>query len=276
MKNEKKGFKITTLGSGAPPQNLNRSAPSTLVQYSDKHFLVDAGYGASNQLLKAGINPREIKNVLFTHLHTDHTLDYGYFLIVGWHDGRRELNLVGPPSTKKIHDLYIEMYEKDITYRAKLGISLKGIKEDVNILEIDGSDEFELDGVKISTLHVPHTAYTLAYKFEAEGKKLVVSGDLMYNEAFIEFAKASDILVLDANQANSKFLQERGPNFVANLEKSHATIPQIAELAEKANAKKIVLTHLTPGAYIGELVKTVCNIYNGEIEVAEDLLEVCD
>lgn len=265
---------MITVGSGAPPQDTERMSPCTLVQYKNKYFVVDLGYGASKRLFEAGVNPENIKNVLFTHLHADHSLDYGYFMIMGWHDGRSELHVTGPKGTIQMHHAYTTMYEGDIMYRANLGISLKGVMENVEFVEIEGGESFELDGVKISTIHVPHTAYTVAYKFEADGKTVVVSGDLMYHEPFVEFAQNADMIVFDANQANSTFLQDRGPKFVANLNKSHATMPQIAQMAEQAQAKAIILTHLTPGLFVGEMVRTVAKQYSGEIIVAEDLMAV--
>ncbi len=56
------------------------------------------------------------------------------------------------------------MYEGDITYRANLGISLKGIREDVQFTEVAGGESFEVDGVQISTINVPHTRNGKLYK----------------------------------------------------------------------------------------------------------------
>ena len=263
---------MITVGSGAPPLDIERVSPCTMVQYKDKYFAVDLGYGASRRMAEGGILPSCVKNVLFTHLHADHSLDYGYFLIMGWHDGRSKLCVAGPEGLKEMHDAYAQMYHGDITYRANLGISLKGIKEDVEFHIVSGGEQFELDGVQISTLHVPHTAYTVSYKFEADGKSVIVAGDMMYSDAFISFARDADMVVLDANQANSTFLQERGPSFVANLDKSHARIPEIGRMADAAGVKSIVLTHLTPGTFIGEMVQEIAPHYHGEIIVARDLL----
>ncbi len=268
------GFRIITVGSGSPPIDIDRVSPCTLVQYNDIFFAVDLGYGASRRMFEGGINYADISNVLFTHLHADHALDYGYFLIMGWHDGRKKLNIIGPDGTKAMHESYCKMFEKDISYRAKLGISLKGILDDVAMNEIKGSEIFELDGVKISTINVPHTAYTVAYKFEAGSKRVVVTGDMLYNEPVIDFMRDADMVVFDANQANSTFLQERGPNFVANLNKSHAKISEVATMARNANVKSMVLTHLTPGTFIGELVQQISKVYDGEIIVAHDMLSV--
>ena len=270
------GFKVTTLGTGTPGQDLRKSAPCTMVQYKDKYFVCDLGGGATNQMLKAGINPPSVVNVMFTHLHIDHAADYPYFLIVGQHDGRKGLNVVGPPKVREFHNATIKnLYGEFIDYtRNVLGIDMSGVDENVIIRPIEDADEFELDGVKVSTMKVPHTIHTLAYKFEAGGQRIVVSGDLLYYEPFIEFAMDSDILVIDAGLAPSSHMAKMNPEFEANITKSHLTITEVAEVARKSRTKKLVLTHLCRGVYIGETIKRVAGIYDGEIVIAFDLLEM--
>ena len=269
------GFKVTILGSGSPGQDLRKSSPSTMVQFKDKYFVCDLGNGATNQMLKAGIDPTKVVNVLFTHLHADHSADYPFFLIIGQHDGRKQVNLVGPPKVKHFHEIVVnELYGEYVRYFESLGLNMDGLTTNINIRPIEDKDQFEMDGVKISTMHVPHTIHTLAYKFEAGGQRVVVSGDLMYTDAFVEFAMDADILVMDANQTPAWHMASMHPDFEKRLEKSHIKIPELAEVAKKTNAKKLVLTHLTRGTYFGELVKKVCKIYDGEIVLALDLLEI--
>lgn len=268
------GFRVITIGTGSPSLDLERVSPCTMVQYKDTCFAVDLGYGASRRMMELGMPPATVKHVLFTHLHSDHSLDYGYFVVAGWTMGRRELHTVGPKGIIEMHDAYTKMYDSDIMYRANLGNSLSGIKEDVDFREVVGGETFEMNGVKISTLEVPHTAFTVAYKFEADGKSVVVSGDLMYHQPFEDFARGADMVVLDANQANSVFIENKPASFVANLEKSHATVEGIATMAKNAEAKAVILTHMTPNTYVGELVTTFSSIYKGEIIPAFDLMAV--
>jgi len=269
------GFKVTTLGSGSPGQDLRKSSPCTMVQYKEHYFVCDLGNGATNQMLNAGINPPSVMNVFLTHLHADHSADYPFFLIIGHHDGRKRLNLVGPPRVKHFHDTIVnELYGDYVRYFEKVGFDMDGLKTNINIRPIEDRDEFEMDGVKISTIHVPHTIHTLAYKFEADGQRVVVSGDLLYFEPFIEFAMDADILVMDANQTPAWHLASMHADFEKRLETSHIKIEELAEVAKKTNAKKLVLTHLTRGTYLGDLVKRVCKIYDGEIVLAHDFLEI--
>lgn len=269
------GFKVITIGSGSPGQDLRKLSPCTLVQYKDKYFACDLGNGAMNKMLECGIDPTKVRNVCFTHLHADHSADYPYFLIIGWHDGRNELNLFGPPKTQRFHDIVVdELYGDYVKYLNMLGLNLDGLKTNVNIREIEDVDKFEKDGVTISTLHVPHTAYTIAYKFEAGGERVVVSGDMTYFEPFIEFAKDADILVMDANQTPAWHLESMGAGFAKNLEKSHIRIPELAQMAEKARVKKLVLTHMTRGTYLAQLVQQISAGYTGDIALAFDGQEI--
>lgn len=167
-----------------------------------------------------------------------------------------------------------ELYKDYVDYLTMLGLNLDGLKTNVGVREIEDVDRFSVEGVTVSTLHVPHTAYTIAYRFEAGGQKVVVSGDMTYFEPFIDFCKDADILVMDANQTPAWHLESMGASFAKNLEKAHIRIPELAETAQKAGVKKLVLTHLTRGTYIGELVREVAAIYTGEIVVAFDGLEI--
>ena len=68
---------------------------------------------------------------------------------------RPELNLIGTKGTQKLYDFSIDFYKEDIQYRIDAGFTTpQGIIENVEINEVKGGEEIELDGVKISTIHV--------------------------------------------------------------------------------------------------------------------------
>lgn len=288
---EAPGFRIITVGTGTPTIEKERICPSTLIQYKDKFFPVDMGTGALRSMTAMGLSPGAIKQVLFTHLHSDHSLDYGALLISGWHHGRKALTTVGPKGIEKIYRLYMEMYEKDIAYRVELNSSDEGILSNMEFREVAGGEVFELDGLKISTLFVPHTAYTVAYKFEADGKCVVVTGDMTYSPDMAEFAKNADVMVMDANMADLVGHAPGGPGpggpggrpgtpgspggpnpkkFLEVILKSHATMEQVAQMAHEAQAKSIILTHMTVHCPVVKAVAAVGEIYKGNIFAAYD------
>jgi ribonuclease BN (tRNA processing enzyme) len=244
------GFVVTIIGSGNPLLSSRRGGPSTLVQYRDKRFLVDCGPGAIAGLLKLDIEPGKIRNMLFTHHHADHNADYWSFAIGGWGNpgGRRELNLVGPSGTKTLHQITLDFYKTDLDYRIDVvGFPDDGLRSNVNIKELMGNSEsFELDGVRITTLLVPHTIETYAYRFDAGGQAVVISGDLTYTPRFAPFAKGADIIVFDG-QMSVDFTNLRPIAAMMarhNLLKSHISNPEIAKLAAETSPGKFILSHL--------------------------------
>ena len=48
-------FRVTLLGTGAPPPTINRFGPSTLVEVGPEKFLFDAGRGALQRLYQLGL-----------------------------------------------------------------------------------------------------------------------------------------------------------------------------------------------------------------------------
>ena len=275
------GFVVTIVGSGNPLFSPQRAGPSTLVQYRDKQFLVDCGSGAMASLLKLDIDPGKIKNMLFTHHHADHNADYWSFAIGGWGNpgGRRELNLVGPIGTKKLHQITLDFYKTDLDYRTKVvGFPENGMRSKVHIRELNGHGEsFELDGVRITTLAVPHTIETYAYRFDAGGQSVVISGDLTYTPTFAPFAKGADIIVFDG-QMSVEFSDL--PPIAAmmarrNLLKSHISNPEIAKVAADAAPRKFVLSHLCGTMDLPGNTRLYRDAgYKGEVIQAQDGLRI--
>lgn len=245
------GFRVTIVGSGNPQLTPLRANPCTIVQYRDKIFVVDIGSGAVSNMMKFGFEVGKITNLLFTHHHTDHNADFWGFAIGGWGypGGRRVFNIVGPTGTQELYDLMIHYNKKDLAYRTTIvGFPPEGILKNVNIREITGeTDSFEMDGVKISPLKVPHTIITYAYKFEAGGKTVVISGDTKYKEAFALFTKDADLLVQDGQLSND--LRDLPPKaqkaITANLAKSHIKNEEIARVLGDAQPKTVILSHLS-------------------------------
>jgi ribonuclease BN (tRNA processing enzyme) len=275
------GFTVRIIGSGNPQLSAKRAGPSVLVQYRDKQFLVDCGSGSVAGLLKAGIEPGKIKNILFTHHHADHNADYWSFAIGGWGypGGRREMNLIGPVGTKKLHQITLDFYNTDLDYRTKtVGFPEEGMRKNVNIKELNGENEsFELDGVRVTALAVPHTIETYAYRFNAGGQSVVVSGDLKYTSRFAPFAKNSDIIVFDGQMSVdfSDLSPEAAATIKGNLLKSHISNPEIAKVAADASPKKFILSHLSGEMDLSSNIRLYRKAgYKGEVIQAEDGLVI--
>ena len=113
-------IKVTILGSGTPRVSFERFSQSILIEHKQDKYLFDAGRGALIRLYQSNILPNEIKNIFFTHLHSDHILGFSDILMTGWVYHRDSaLNIYGPEGTQNFVDSTLKAYEDDINVRSQ-------------------------------------------------------------------------------------------------------------------------------------------------------------
>ncbi|MEZ5676915.1 MAG: MBL fold metallo-hydrolase, partial [Thalassovita sp.] len=80
-------MKLTVLGSGSPEAYLRRASSGYLLDIGDDVVLFDCGGGVYDNLLRAGRKPSEITHIFFSHLHSDHMMDYARLIHAAWDEG---------------------------------------------------------------------------------------------------------------------------------------------------------------------------------------------
>ena len=291
MKSHAGPFTVITVGTGCPEPVIGRSGPCTLVQYKGKYFLVDVGDGTTKRLCEAGIPIAAIRNVLFTHHHADHNEGYIKWLINSWMVGRTELDLVGPPRTRELQEMILKFYGEDMKYRSILSKLPLDAVYNAKIREFEGSNTFKMDGVKVTTAELTHTMYNLGYRFDVDGKSIVVSGDTSFDEDLITLSKDADILVMDSGMIPNKGILgasrplkpgQKPPKHMPpkNDDKTsvrpHPGPGEVAKMAIAANVKKLVLTHFPP--FDVDEAATIKGLkdagFKGEVIIGKDLMEI--
>lgn len=279
-------FSVVTVGTGTPQYDSTRSGPSALIQYGDKNYLVDMGNGTQVKLQDLGLNVRQLSGVLLTHHHIDHDEEFiPIYVGVCLAGGKAEV--IGPPGTKMFSDFILKFYAEDIAYRlTRRGEDVAKLNTPL-VSEINGSETFTLDQIKVTTAKVNHSIHTVAYRFDVDGKSIVISGDTAYSESLIELARGADVLVMDSGGAivkkagagmrqadyqgnRSGDAQDRSGSHAA-----HPTMREVGEMAKKGGVKKLVLTHIVPGEV--DKVATLAALskyYSGEVIIAHDGLKV--
>jgi predicted outer membrane repeat protein len=271
-------FNVTIIGSGSPVYNPLRSQPSALVQYKELKFLVDMGNGTMDHLQELGLTGQNSPDALLvTHNHIDHTGEFINMVHTKIMEGK-EFLIAGPSPIDQMTEYVAKFYKEDLNYRrnGKNTFDENNINASVKLL--NGGDKFEYKGVEISTLEVPHSIKTLAYRFDVDGKSIVITGDLSYTEDLALIGKDADIMVIDGkivatNNGKQTSIQN---NHKKGANKAHASLEEIAKMAIACQTKTLVLTHLGPQTEDLEATKEKYASlgFKGKVIIAEDFLNI--
>ncbi|OCT14833.1 ribonuclease Z [Paenibacillus pectinilyticus] len=286
-------LKVILLGTGTPRAFYGRAKAGVAVLAGDKAFLVDCGGAAVDQLIKAGVMPQRISDVLFTHHHSDHNSGFFDVFISSWRthviadrvfEGRSvPMNVYGPTTTKEIIGKMRESFDFDANLRVNYNLSAdQGAK--INYHESNEGIVYDHDGLKITAFEVDHKPVypALAYKFEYNGKSVVISGDTIPVENMVTYSEGIDLLIHESyNKEWLDALIAKFPEQAASLSnpaKYHSTTLEVAEIARRAGVKHLVLTHHIPAPAAtveaeAEYSQGMQEIYPGKITMGRDLME---
>lgn len=283
---------VILLGTGSPRAFYGRAKPGVVVLAADKAFVVDCGGATVDQLIKAGVMPQRISDVLFTHHHYDHNGGFFDLFITSWRThitaeqvfrGRSvPMRVYGPDTTKAIIGRMRESFEFDVKLRISYNLSDEAGSR-IEYAERNEGVVYDHNGIRITAFEVDHRPVypAVAYKFEYNGRTAVISGDTVPVPSMLKHAAGADLLVHEAyNKSWLDALIARYPEHAAALSnpaKYHTTTLEAAEIAHRAGVKHLALTHHIPApeatpeaeqAY----VEGMSEIFAGPITVGRDLM----
>ncbi|MBP18243.1 MAG: MBL fold metallo-hydrolase [Gammaproteobacteria bacterium] len=260
-------------GSRSPIPSPGRAETCILVKAGEEMFVVDIGGSSADNLRSWNILFGKIKAVFLTHLHSDHISDLPALHQGAWilQNKTEKLKVYGPEGVSLVTEGFEKAYELDYDFRSEhhgeaiaprqyAGFNAKTIDLNEPVL-------FNKDGLKITAFKVIHEPIepALGYKFEYKGRSLVITGDTSYAQSVIDNSMGVDVLFHEA-QANhmvsvlENFALENGAKLrakvMADIKTYHTTLIEAADIANKANVKKLVFYHLTPAPrnYLTELM----------------------
>jgi ribonuclease BN (tRNA processing enzyme) len=284
---EKKRTRIILLGTKGGPSvgKSGRSNPSTLILINDVPYVVDCGYGASRQLLAAGISLNKVRYIFITHHHSDHNLEYGALFYNAWITGLPvHVDAYGPTGLRKMTQDFFNYLKFDIETR----IVDEG-REDLRkmIFAHDFNKPgvvMQNDDVKVTTCFVRHPPIkqAYAYRFDAKDRSIVISGDTAYAPELAEFAKGADVLVHEVMYLpRIEALIKRLPNakrLREHLMAAHTLPEDVGKIAAQAGVGTLVLSHFVPGDDSSitdeQWAEGVRRHFKGRIIVGKDLMEI--
>jgi len=272
-------FRVTLLGTGAPPPRLDRFGPSTLVEVGKEKFIFDAGRGAMQRLHQLGIPFGAITGMFLTHHHSDHVVGFPDLWLTGWIGrpwGKRSepLRVWGPVGTKQMMEHLPLAFAVDIRVRSK-SYPLEGVK--LIAQEISERVVFDQDGIRVSAFEVDHGGEELpafGYRIDYLGHAAVLSGDTTFNENLIEHASGTDLLVHEVTATGGRAAESLEQ--LKRIGGNHTTPDQAGEIFARVRPKLAVYNHLLlfGDAKPEDLLPATRKKYDGPLVVGEDLLQV--
>ena len=258
-------LEVWLTGTGTPDVLPHRFGPSTVLRAGEEVMVVDCGNGTAYQLAKLGIRLREVTHVFITHHHVDHNVDLGFLLMSPWvqREPYRAPYVVGPPGTLEYVNRILAAHDYDMRVRIPHGFEPQHLAPPV--VEIENGDVVHGATWRSTAFRVDHTPVDQAfgYRFDTGIRSVVISGDTKPCDNLVSCAQETDILIHEAIF----------PGF--GIPEYHTLSTDVGEIASRARAKRLVLTHLIPGDRKDEeWMDHARQNYDGPITVGHDLLKV--
>ncbi|MDZ7850095.1 MAG: ribonuclease Z [Halodesulfurarchaeum sp.] len=295
-------LRVTFLGTSGAIPTTARNPSSIFCRRAGEAFLFDVGEGTQRQMMRFGTG-FDVDAVFLTHVHGDHVLGLpGLIQTWGFNERTDPLAIYTPRGTRReiVSLIYAIADEPDYlvtveevtpgsTVREHEEYEIRAIEADHRtaavgyaLVEADRKGRFDRDraeelgvpaGPKFSQLHegepVELEDGTVVQPEEVvgparPGRRLVYTGDTRPIGPVETAAADADLLIHDATFAETENDRAR--------ETGHSTAREAGRLAERAGAKRLALTHVSP-RYAGDtgiLLQEARAAFDGEVMLAED------
>lgn len=248
--------RFTVIGCGTVVPEADRSCSAYLLETDGSRLLLDCGPGTVRSLARVGADWSRITDVWISHFHTDHTGDLPGLLFALTYGLLPEirtapLTIWGPAGTRAMMEGYAKA----------TGPQMLDPGFPVEVREVEPHADFELAaGIRLRTIHTPHTDESLALRIDGDGYALAYSGDTGRDVDLGAFAAGCDLFVCECSL----------PDHIVG--DNHLSPSAVAHFARQAAPKVLLLTHVYPqfraAADVAALVDTAG--YGGRVEMAQE------
>ena len=225
-------MRVTVLGKSPAFADVGGACSGYLVQEGATTLLMDIGNGVFGKL-RAAVDYTTVDAVVVSHMHADHSLDlvpFAYALIYAPAGRAREqpVRLMVPAGGRD------QMRRVVGTWGGE-----ELIEEAFALEEYDGGDVLDVGDLRVRTQAVPHyLPNTNALELSAAaggGGRVTYGADHGPADELVEFACDTDLLMIEATLLAP---EEQGP-------RGHITAREAGEHGRRANASRLVVTHVS-------------------------------
>ncbi len=233
--------RLTIIGAGTSAPQPETPASGMLVESASTAILVDCGQGVIRGLMPI-VDPRELDAIIIGHLHADHYIDLvslRYLMPWTGYAGRRIPILLPPGGRTRMDQLAAAISEREGFF-----------DHTFDVQEYDPSAPADIGDLRVD--YLPGRHYVPAWGcsiLDAEGARIVISGDTGPNEPLVEAAAGADVFVVEATLLDAAD---------DDLSRGHLTVDEAIDMGVRAGAGRTVLVHYRSGnvAAIAEATAT--------------------
>jgi ribonuclease Z len=270
-------FEVTILGSSSATPIYTRHPTAQVLNIRERLFLIDCGEGTQMQMMRYKIKMQRISHIFISHLHGDHYLGLMGMISTMHLQGRvNELHLYGQQDLMDILEMQLRLSNTILRYN----LIFHAVRHYVSSLIFE--DEDILVRSIVLNHRIPCTGFL--FREKQKPRKLLISKMQQYNIPFIYFNKikngedyeddygniikneeltvpsppprsyafCSDTMYDEniLNDVGGVDLLYHEATFLHDMEERaratyHTTSLQAAELAKKAEVKKLLIGHFS-------------------------------
>lgn len=270
-------FELHILGCGSALPTTRHFPTSQIVNVRDKLFMIDCGEGAQLQFRKSHLKFSRLNHIFISHLHGDHCFGLlGLISTLNLLGRTAELHIHSPKGLETLLTPMLDFFNRQMTYKVLFHefdtkepmqiyedrsltvttIPLRHrmpccgflfaekrrpnhiIREMVDFYQVP---VYELNRIKNGADYVTPEGKTVSNNLltrpSAPSRSYAYCSDTIYLPSIVEQIKGVDLLFHEATFAN-----EDAP---CAKETFHTTAAQAAEIARKAEVKKLLIGHFS-------------------------------
>lgn len=270
-------FELHILGCGSALPTTRHFPTSQIVNVRDKLFMIDCGEGAQLQFRKSHLKFSRLNHIFISHLHGDHCFGLlGLISTLNLLGRTAELHIHSPKGLETLLTPMLDFFNRQMTYKILFHefdtkepmqiyedrsltvttIPLRHrmpccgflfaekrrpnhiIREMVDFYQVP---VYELNRIKNGADYVTPEGKTVSNNLltrpSAPSRSYAYCSDTIYLPSIVEQIKGVDLLFHEATFANEDALRAK--------ETFHTTAAQAAEIARRAEVKKLLIGHFS-------------------------------
>jgi ribonuclease BN (tRNA processing enzyme) len=257
--------RLTVLGKSPSWQDAGGACSGYLIEEDGSTVLLDCGNGVFSKLRRY-CDYVAVDAVVISHLHADHFLDLVPFAYALTYAPRQQPTAVDRwpgtehPARPKLYAPHgaTELFRRIVGCWGNEDL----IENAFEIEEFTPESVVEVGTMRFRFQDVPHFTETFAVEISSMngGGRITYGADCSPNEKLVEFAKGTDLLIVEATLPRPERTGLRG----------HLTPEEAGDHACRAGVKRVLLTHVSDE--LDELWVRKCagRAFEGPIEVARE------